>query len=304
MVYRTTQNRRGAFTLVELLVVISIIGMLAALTLPAVMRAVQTARMAQTVNNHTEISKGILSYEQQKEHFPPGLSLQTSATNGTHVWPWTVRILPFIDKQEVYDSLRDNPNLSVAANTPFIAVYVSPVDEKSSSQPSTSIAGNFGRLDSDVGNPNADDLDATGIFQDWRGTKRKLKVDIADIRDSKSSTILFAENVNVQKWTDTAEEYSQGLLWYPVTDAPVKINDEIEDPLPANRARPASRLPSGFVAGFADGSAKFISQDIVYLVYCQMMTPNGKEAANRLGGADPDVIKAQRTPISDAGLNP
>jgi len=300
-------HRRNAFTLVELLVVISIIGMLASLTLPAVMRAITAAKMAQTINNQSQIVKGIQAYEQAKQMYPPGYSNQGGAN-----WPWTVRLLPFIDKQEIYDALKASadPTLSTNANAVYIELLVSPVDEKSSNGPSLSIVGNFGQPDSLVQPPvtGGGDYKANGIFHDWvRGNK--IKSDNGDIVDGKSTTLLIAENVNVQSWADVSSEFSQGMTWHPSGTAPVAINDEIDQPLTIDRARPASRLPLGFVAGFADGTAKFISEDINYLVYCQMMTPDGKKAAKLLvaGGSysvgDP-TVDAQLTPISDAGLNP
>lgn len=43
-------------------------------------------------------------------------------------------------------------------------------------------------------------------------------------------------------------------------------------------ARPASFHQGGVVAAFADGHTTFLSQDIDYVVYCQLMTPNGADA--------------------------
>jgi len=51
---------------------------------------------------------------------------------------------------------------------------------------------------------------------------------------------------------------------------------------PANYryARPSSQHPGGVIATFADGRSQFISEDIDYVVYAQLMTSHGQKAAN------------------------
>lgn len=62
---------RRAFTLVELLVVITIIGMLTALLLPAIQAARESGRRAQCMNNARQLTTAALGYESARGQFPP-----------------------------------------------------------------------------------------------------------------------------------------------------------------------------------------------------------------------------------------
>ena len=93
-----TQGRH-AFTLVELLVVISIIGILVGLLLPAVQAAREAARRMQCSNNVKQLALATLSYESAFQRFPPGLAVDYNSPSSANNAGWGVhgRILAFLE---------------------------------------------------------------------------------------------------------------------------------------------------------------------------------------------------------------
>jgi prepilin-type N-terminal cleavage/methylation domain-containing protein/prepilin-type processing-associated H-X9-DG protein len=85
-------RRIRGFTLVELLVVITIIGILIALLLPAVQAAREAARMTQCGNNLKQLSLGVLNSECAMGHFPQGVTWHPSPCHG-----WALDTLPYME---------------------------------------------------------------------------------------------------------------------------------------------------------------------------------------------------------------
>ncbi|MCA9270408.1 MAG: DUF1559 domain-containing protein [Planctomycetales bacterium] len=108
MAHRT--NQRRAFTLVELLVVITIIGILVALLLPAVQAARESARRTQCSNNLKQLGLGVLSYTAINEHYPPAASIYAPRHNVI------TYILPHLEGQNVYDQVDLTKNWNEGAN--------------------------------------------------------------------------------------------------------------------------------------------------------------------------------------------
>jgi len=101
-------RRRRGFTVIELLVVISIIAILIALLLPAVQQSREAARRTQCRNNLKQIGIALYNYHDSHRVLPlgagtrPGLTTTTTATG--LLWRATgfTLLLPYLDQQPLY----------------------------------------------------------------------------------------------------------------------------------------------------------------------------------------------------------
>ena len=91
-------SRSRAFTLVEFLVVIAIIGLLVALLLPAVQAAREAARRIQCSNNLKQQALACQNYHSSYRKFPPGLVYPNGLV-------WSGSLLPFLEQTALANTL-------------------------------------------------------------------------------------------------------------------------------------------------------------------------------------------------------
>jgi prepilin-type N-terminal cleavage/methylation domain-containing protein/prepilin-type processing-associated H-X9-DG protein len=222
------RNLKKAFTLVELLVVITIIGILIALLLPAVQAAREAARRMQCTNNLKQLALACHNFEAANGQLPYGRKYDL-----WDPYTWTEFVLPQIEQQAVFDGFWTLPQkgyvvvpdttpsplgpkgndarMRASRHTPIYEFCCpsdfTPVANELSTAEYGYYRGNY-RGCTGSGDMYGDDVldESTGVSSWWKGVfgvthgqsfdkTESLGSRIADITDGTSNTLLLSEGI-------------------------------------------------------------------------------------------------------------
>jgi len=322
----TAGTKRG-FTIVELLVVITIIAILMAMVFPAIGAIRVAARKAQCVNRQSQIGKAMLGYAANKggqmppvQCWRPGAA-QDRIQKWEDYWNWVHVILPDIGRPDFYEIVAANPAIRDGRDRrtlgTYIEVLVCPADP-----PATITGAQTEAPLSYVANGGRENDRESGLPLDWPDNgalSEKLVVPSNNPfmittqgkiarGDGQGTTIMLSENVDVEHWSDIWKGYQFSLIWQKRDNPQPGLNQDIGGGLDVYHARPSSRHPGGFVVTFCDGHTRFMSDQIRYQTYALLMTCNGRgtrEPGSRPTDRNydpPPVPDWQATPVREADL--
>jgi type II secretory pathway pseudopilin PulG len=122
---------------VELLVVIGITGLLAALLLPAIQASREASRRTRCASNLRQIGIAIAAYHTAHRHFPVGcVEWRGTGNTAARQLAWSAYLLPYLEESSLHDSLDfsqafDSPR-NAAAAAAVLAVYLCPSSHRNS----------------------------------------------------------------------------------------------------------------------------------------------------------------------------
>ncbi len=294
---------KGGFTLVELLVVITIIGILIALLLPAVQAAREAARRMQCSNNMKQTALALHLYHESKGVFPVGIG--GVAANIRIPITWAQLVLPYMEQE---NAIRGYTFTTAGTYTTHkllfrtaIPTFICPSD----------LVGREGRIDK-ANNPS----DAIGFARSnivgcfasdgnmWEATSDKkaiFNIDVArsmaQIKDGTSNTAMISEiiagpdgtgDARGQWWYDLGCHYEHRFSPNSTADTVVNYADLcVSTKVPCQfggswgemHVAAGSMHPGGVNLGFADGAVSFISQNITLATWQTLASIEGGEIA-------------------------
>ena len=226
---------RGAFTLVELLVVLAIIAILLSLLLPAVQAVRESARRMQCQNNLHQIGIALHNYHAAFRKFPPGgLEVRPEVPDGKQL-AWSAFVLPFLEGASAYahvdfDFAFDAPENAEAAAIP-IETYLCPSTPRSTPL-------NRGRGATDYGGIYGERIVSRNFPP--RGVMiHDQPIRFRDITDGTIRTLMVSEDAGFPdgQWINAWESVRPGVL----DQSGAQVRERYPQHAPPGRQRPICR---------------------------------------------------------------
>jgi prepilin-type N-terminal cleavage/methylation domain-containing protein/prepilin-type processing-associated H-X9-DG protein len=300
--------RRRAFTLVELLVVISIIAILIGLLLPAVNAARESGRKTKCTNQLYQLGMGVIQ-QANAGGYLPGWRNALQTTSGPVAPSWPVLILPFIERNDVYTAITQGGSPQTLIDG-FVC-------------PSAPLDGSTGALLTYSGNAGSasNARRADGVMLDTAiPATGRLGLDDISSGDGTTTTLLLAEEssrfANVAFWnlpvmTSGSFNFLDPSNTPPpcfgiyLTPSGQVINSAVSS-APGALSQPSSQHPGGAMAVFCDGHTGFLRDAITADVYAQALSWNHLKASgmskNDPTASTPGWGAANKFPLSDSDL--
>ncbi len=181
-----------AFTLVEVLVVIAIIGILIGMLLPAVQAVRSTALRTECSNRVRQIGLATLAFEASRRQFPSGINAPDHPTRPS--LSWLGQILPFIEQDNLARQSATEFQTGLhpiggphATFQCYVDSFMCPSDPCAGAGPQYTHDNRLVALTSYVGVCGTNYKTLDGVFFQNSQTRA------ADIRDGLSSTIILGE---------------------------------------------------------------------------------------------------------------
>jgi prepilin-type N-terminal cleavage/methylation domain-containing protein/prepilin-type processing-associated H-X9-DG protein len=254
-------RRAAAFSLIELLVVVAIIGVLLALLLPAVQKAREAASRTVCTNNLKQIGIALHAYHNVHHTFPPGGIEWRPPRNLTNrQLAWCVFLLPYLEQDTVYKKLNlakpFDHSENAAGAAAVLPVFLCPskprTEYRVEGRGACDYGGIFGQALTGPNNPH----NGTMLFD--------KPVRLAQITDGPSHTLMASEDtqrddgewINALNIFDVAFPINRGPIWDP------DIHSE---------------HPGGANGLFADGSVHFLRETMDVKILAAIVTRAGGE---------------------------
>jgi prepilin-type N-terminal cleavage/methylation domain-containing protein/prepilin-type processing-associated H-X9-DG protein len=277
---RNETGRSRGFTLVELLVVITIIGVLIALLLPAVQAAREAARRSQCANNLKQAGLACFQYQSAIGCFPTGDAV-VSPPGGGIGFSWSAKILPYIEQGGVYNALDFNygHNLNRQPNRRLVKTIL-PYYWCPSAPPlalSTCCANmgdnhkdsaemDYAAISTDIISGGGYDDHGTGVI--FAGSAVRMD----DIRDGSSQTFTLTERIpfpDDDPWrAENASAYCPnkicefGEIWAAWSTVTTFYGINSVAGMWYNESGVESSHPGGANFSFADGHVSYMNQNV------------------------------------------